>query len=140
MLIKEYLPHREPFLFIKEFLSFDKEAQTAICTTVFAKEDPVFLGHFPDNPIVPGVLIIEASAQASIILLKKLGFVYKFYYLLSVDNCIFKASTKPDEKLTIKTKLISNKLGIFKSETEVFNEEKLVCKLCIICKALDDKI
>lgn len=140
MLIEEYLPHRKPFLFIKEFISVDKIEKTAICTTFFEKNDPVFLGHFPNNPIVPGVLIIEAAAQASIILLKELGFIYQFYYLVGINDCIFKGSTKPDEKLIIKTKLVNHKLGIFKSETEVFNEEKLVCKLSITCKALNDKI
>jgi 3-hydroxymyristoyl/3-hydroxydecanoyl-(acyl carrier protein) dehydratase len=139
-LIEDYLPHRKPFLFINKFISVDIENKAAICESIFTKDDQVFLDHFPNNPIVPGVLIIEAAAQASIILLKELNFVYNFYYLLSVNDCTFKASAKPDDVLIIKTKLINYKLGIFKSETEVFNNDKLICKLSITCKASNEKI
>ena len=68
--IKKYLPHREPFLFVDEVVNIDEE--NGIHAKKFVSEDEYFLqGHFPNNPIFPGVIIIEALGQASGIL----GFV-----------------------------------------------------------------
>jgi 3-hydroxyacyl-[acyl-carrier-protein] dehydratase len=66
--IKEILPQRYPFLFIDKVLSVDREARKAVCCKNFSINDYFFKGHFPGNPIVPGAIIIEAMAQASIIL------------------------------------------------------------------------
>jgi len=66
--IQEILPHRYPFLFIDKVLNVDIKAKKAICLKNFSINDYFFKGHFPGNPIVPGVIIIEAMAQSSIIL------------------------------------------------------------------------
>lgn len=58
------LPHREPFVFVKEIISCDAGA-AAECATVFSPDDPMFRGHFPGNPLVPGVILAEALAQTA---------------------------------------------------------------------------
>lgn len=57
------LPHREPFVFVREIISI--EPGSAECATSFAPDDPIFAGHFPENPLVPGVILTEALAQTA---------------------------------------------------------------------------
>ena len=66
--IKEILPQREPFLFVDRVLSIDANAKVLVAARQFTLDDYFFKGHFPGNPIVPGVIITEAIAQAGIIL------------------------------------------------------------------------
>ena len=58
------LPHRPPFIFVKELLSAEA-GQSAVCLTSFEADDPIFAGHFPGNPLVPGVILTEALAQTA---------------------------------------------------------------------------
>ena len=126
--IKNYIPHREPFLFVDEVVELIPEK--SITANVTFSEDDFFLkGHFPGNPVVPGVIIVEAMAQAGGVL------IYKSYEdkllgltpaLVGINNVKFKAPTLPGDKLRIETILVKRKLNIFKLSSKAFNNDKLV--------------
>ena len=96
--VKNFLPHRYPFLLIDRVISFESGKNlTAIKNVSF--NEPQFTGHFPDQPIMPGVLIIEAMAQATGILAFKSEVgrpeVGQIYMLVGVDNCLLYTSPSP---------------------------------------------
>jgi len=134
--IKKYLPHREPFLFIDEVL--DIKENTQIHATKYISNEEYFLqGHFPNNPIFPGVIIIEALGQASGIL----GFVSmnktpeqgSIYVLAGVDKVRFRKRVRPGDNIDLYSKVISEKRGIWKFECRAELEGELICTATILC-------
>ena len=103
--IKSILPHREPFLFIDEIIEIDG-TQKVVAVKYINKNESFFQGHFPDKPVMPGVLIIEAMAQASIILYSidkpEIAKAHPDYYLGKV-KAEFLSPVYPGDKLTIET-------------------------------------
>jgi len=134
--IKDYLPHREPFLFVDEI----EEAipgEKAVGVKTFSEEESFFEGHFPNNPILPGVLIIETAAQVSaFILLTVEKFRNSFGVLASVEEFKFLRKVLPNEKIKVVSNLINMKLGLAKSKIEVFVNDNLVAKGIIAIKIL----
>ena len=126
--IKRYIPHREPFLFVDEVIDFDSE-KSIKATVTFDKDAYFFKGHFPDNPVVPGVIIVEAMAQAGGVLIYKsfeeslLGLTPA---LVGIDKVKFKSPTLPGNMLVMETVLVKRKLNIFKLSAKAYNDEKLV--------------
>ena len=134
--IKKYLPHREPFLFIDEVL--DIKENTQIHATKYISNEEYFLqGHFPNNPIFPGVIIIEALGQASGIL----GFVSmnktpeqgSIYVLAGVDKVRFRKTVRPGDNIDLYSKVISEKRGIWKFECRAELDGELICTATILC-------
>tara|TARA_Y100000994_G_C15567349_1_gene390913 strand:- start:295 stop:750 length:456 start_codon:yes stop_codon:yes gene_type:complete len=134
--IKKYLPHREPFLFIDEVL--DIKENTQIHATKYISNEEYFLqGHFPNNPIFPGVIIIEALGQASGIL----GFVSmnktpeqgSIYVLAGVDKVRFRKRVRPGDNIDLYSKVISEKRGIWKFECRAELDGELICTATILC-------
>ncbi len=133
------IPHRYPFVMVDKIISFHKEEKKLIGEKNLSFNEPYFQGHFPNDPVFPGVLMIESLAQLSVILLKRLEFQYKNFYLSKVDNFTIKTSALPGDVLILETTLIRNKLNFFVAESNLHkkineNEKKLVCK-CIISSA-----
>jgi 3-hydroxyacyl-[acyl-carrier-protein] dehydratase len=106
--IKSILPHREPFLFIDEVTEIDG-TQKVIAVKNIRDDESFFKGHFPDRPIMPGVLIIEAMAQTSIIIYyickPEIARVHPNYYLGKV-NAEFLAPVYPGDKLIIQAEKV----------------------------------
>ena len=102
--IKEYLPHRFPFLLIDRIVAFEKNTRIVALKNVTANE-PFFPGHFPHYHVMPGVLIIEAMAQAAAVLsLKSLGQKNDgkwVYYFVGIDGARFKRPVIPGDQLLI---------------------------------------
>jgi len=102
--IKEYLPHRYPFLLIDRVVSFEKDARIVAVKNVTVNE-PFFPGHFPHYHVMPGVLIVEAMAQAAAVLsLRSLGHKNDgkwVYYFVGIDGARFKKPVVPGDQLTI---------------------------------------
>ncbi|MDG2006039.1 MAG: 3-hydroxyacyl-ACP dehydratase FabZ [Thermodesulfobacteriota bacteirum] len=126
--IKNYIPHREPFLFVDEVVELIPE-KSITANVTFSEDNFFFKGHFPGNPVVPGVIIVEAMAQAGGVL------IYKSYEdkllgltpaLVGINNVKFKLPTLPGDKLRIETILVKSKLNIFKLSAKAFNNDKLV--------------
>lgn len=108
--VKKYLPHREPFLFI-DGVSDLTEGKSIIAFREFLPEEYFFKGHFPGNPIVPGVILMESLAQAGGILVN-LSFQKEFEekgydnaYLMGLDNCKFRKIVKPGDKVYLHVSL-----------------------------------
>ena len=86
------LPHREPFVFIDMVVSLDP-GQSAVCTKRFAASEPFFQGHFPGNPLVPGVILTEAAAQTAGIAAGEPGCIY---HLSAIRQMKFLRPVPPD--------------------------------------------
>ena len=115
--VKNFLPHRYPFLLIDRVVEFEiGKRLTAIKNVSF--NEPQFTGHFPSQPIMPGVLIIEALAQATGILAFKseVGKPQEgqIYMLVGVDNARFKRMVEPGDQLKLEVEVITVKRGIWK--------------------------
>ena len=134
--IREYLPHRYPFLLVDRVIDLELgETITAIKNVTI--NEPFFDGHFPGLPIMPGVLIIEAMAQAAGILGfktldKKLsdGSIYMF---VGADKMRFKKPVVPGDQLTLKAAIVSSRSGLWKFDCRAEVDGKMVAAGQILC-------
>ena len=136
--IKEYLPHRYPFLLIDRVIAFEKDVRVVATKNVTVNE-PFFPGHFPHFAVMPGVLIVEAMAQAAAVLsLKSLGHKNDgkwVYYFVGIDGARFKRPVTPGDTLTIEVKAGPSRRGMAKFSAvakvgdEVAAEAELLCAL-----------
>ena len=121
------LPHREPMLLIDELTNIKKlHSATAI---VYVKKDSFFVqGHFPENPVMPGVLIVEAFGQAAAALtahgLDKSNYENKLVFLMGVDKARFRNPVIPDCKLELNIEAIRSHGRVWKYKGEAFVDEK----------------
>ena len=134
--ILRYLPHRDPFLFIDEVISIDEGNN--IHAVMNVRHESLFLeGHFPGNPIVPGVILIEAMGQASGILgfmtMKKTPEEGSIYVIAGVDKARFRQRVLPGNRVDIFSKVIGSTRGIWKFECFAEVDGKLVCSANILC-------
>jgi len=134
--VKNFLPHRYPFLLIDKVLDFEiGKSLTAVKNVSF--NEPQFTGHFPSQPIMPGVLIIEALAQATGILAFK-SEVGKpqdgqIYMLVGVDNARFKKMVEPGDQIILKVEVLTVKRGIWKFKGSAYVDDKLVTSAELMC-------
>ena len=136
--IKEYLPHRYPFLLIDRIASFEKDVRVVALKNVSVNE-PFFPGHFPHYAVMPGVLIVEAMAQAAAVLsLKSLGHKNDgkwVYYFVGIDGARFKRPVTPGDTLHIEVKAGPTRRGMAKFSAvakvgdDVAAEAELLCAL-----------
>lgn len=109
--IQTFLPHRYPFLLIDRIDDY-LEWQSATGTKNVTINEPYFQGHFPDNPVMPGVLQIEAMAQvAAICGFKSSEHTYKNCALAGIDKAKFKRPVTPGDTLTLSVKLLKKRIG-----------------------------
>ena len=134
--IKKYLPHREPFLFIDEVVEI-KENEIIHARKLIAEDEYFLEGHFPGNPIFPGVIIIEALGQASGILgfktMKKTPEEGSIYVLAGVDKVRFRRRVRPGDTIDLFSKVISEKRGIWKFDCKAELNNEIVCTATILC-------
>jgi 3-hydroxyacyl-[acyl-carrier-protein] dehydratase len=134
--IKEYLPQRYPFLLVDRVVSIELGKSIVAYKNVSVNE-PFFEGHFPDFPIMPGVLIIEALAQAAGVLgfksqekKPKDGYVY---YFVGADEVRLKRPVLPGDRLTLEATILTSKRGIYKFQCRASVDNELVGEAIIIC-------
>lgn len=133
--IKELLPHREPFLLLDEVIECVPGASVTAAKNVSAGE-PHFAGHFPGNPIMPGVLIVEAMAQAGGILSHITNGDLEpkpLYVLARVEDARFRRQVVPGERLVIQVVADKVKRGMWWYRCEASVDEKIVATAMIIC-------
>ena len=125
--IAELLPHREPMLLIDEL--HDIEKLSSARAIVYVKKDSFFdQGHFPDNPVMPGVLIVEAFGQAAAALtahgIDKETYDNKLVFLMGIEKARFRNPVIPDCKLELKIQAIRTHGRVWKYQGEAFIGEK----------------
>jgi 3-hydroxyacyl-[acyl-carrier-protein] dehydratase len=136
--IKEYLPHRYPFLLLDRIVEWEANSRIVALKNVTANE-PFFTGHFPHYMVMPGVLIIEAMAQAAAMLgLLSIGHKddgKSVYYFVGIDGARFKRPVRPGDQLVIEVEQLrlSRGMGKFKAvarvDGAVASEAELLCAL-----------
>ena len=121
--IRELLPHREPMLLIDEL--YDIKKLSSATAVVNVRKDSFFVqGHFPDNPVMPGVLIVESFGQAAAALtahgLDKSTYENKLVFLMGVEKARFRNPVIPDCKLELKIEAIRSHGKVWKYKGEAF--------------------
>ena len=126
--IKEIIPHRYPFLLVDRIVECTSETIVGI-KNVSANE-PFFQGHFPNDPIMPGVLILEAMAQTGGILVFTVfpQYRHKTFYFAGLDKVRFRKPVRPGDQLVMKVKLQKQRSGFFKMLGEAFVDDVLVAE------------
>ncbi len=119
--IREILPHRYPFLLVDKIVEIDLEKGTILGQKNVTMNEQFFQGHFPDAPIMPGVLILEALAQTGGVLVHQKGFVAKIALFLSIYNAKFRSPVKPGDILMLHCEgiIFSSKGGRVKARATV---------------------
>ena len=135
--IRAILPHRYPFLLVDRIIEMDAEHVVGI-KNVTANE-PFFLGHFPDFPVMPGVLIVEAMAQtAGVQVLSTIPDRHnKLVYLVSVDHARFRRPVRPGDQLRIEMKVLKRKGTVAKMAGHATVDGALVAEAEVMCKLQD---
>ena len=127
--IQNYLPHRYPFLLIDKILDFKKHDYLKAQKNV-SNNEPFFQGHFPGHPVFPGVLILEAMAQATALLDFKSNEREKdslLYYFVGIDKARFKKPVVPGDIMIIDVKLNQSKRDVHKFTASCMVDEAIVC-------------
>ena len=119
--IKKLIPHRDPFLFIDD-CEVIIPGEHGKSQKLFSNDEYFFKGHFPDNPIVPGVIIVEAMAQtAGIVVSYKLkDYAEKSVLFMSVNKAKFRKPILPNEKVTFEVKFVNSVKDVYKFEGTCF--------------------
>jgi 3-hydroxyacyl-[acyl-carrier-protein] dehydratase len=138
--VLEYLPHRYPFLLIDRVLSCEPGKEICALKNVSINE-PFFNGHFPHYPVMPGVLIIEALAQAAAILsfisMKQKPDENSLYYFVGIDNARFKKPVSPGDALHLHVVLERNMRDVWKFKAEAQVENDVVAAATLLCAKRD---
>jgi 3-hydroxyacyl-[acyl-carrier-protein] dehydratase len=136
--IQSLLPHRYPFLLVDRVIESEPGKRLIAVKNVTINE-PFFQGHFPKKPVMPGVLVIEAMAQATGLLAMESTDVAKeaVYYLVGVDKARFKRPVEPGDQLVLQVEMLKYRrgIGVFLAEAKV--DESLVASAEIMCTARD---
>lgn len=134
--VLEYLPHRYPFLLIDRVLSCEPGRRVVALKNVTINE-PFFQGHFPYFPVMPGVLIVEAMAQAAAILTfhseKAKADERSLYYFVGIDNARFKKPVVPGDSLHLDVTLNRQVRGIWKFDGRALVENVVVAEAQLMC-------
>jgi 3-hydroxyacyl-[acyl-carrier-protein] dehydratase len=135
--IQEILPHRYPMLLVDRILEMDETSIVGIKNV--SVNEPFFVGHFPEFPVMPGVLIIESMAQvAGVLVLKSLGGRNeKLVLLVSVEEAKFRKPVVPGDQLRIEMKVLRQKASIAKMQGVAKVDGTVVAEAVVMCKLAD---
>ncbi|HKK05172.1 MAG: 3-hydroxyacyl-ACP dehydratase FabZ [Gammaproteobacteria bacterium] len=134
--IMEHLPHRYPFLLIDRVLECDPGKSLVALKNVTYNE-PFFTGHFPHRPVMPGVLILEAMAQATgVLAFRTMGRTpadNALYYFVGIDNARFKQPVEPGDQMRIEVEVVKSMRGVWKFNGKALVDGKVVCSADLMC-------
>lgn len=125
--IKEILPHRYPFLLVDKIIEITPEKVVGIKNVTI--NEPFFQGHFPQKPVMPGVLILEALAQVgAVLVLSKEENKGKIALFAGIDKCRMRRQVEPGDTLRLEIEVIKLKGPIGKCKAQAFVDENLACE------------
>ena len=134
--ILRQLPHRYPFLMVDRVLELEPGPRIQAVKNVSANE-PYFLGHFPKRPVMPGVMMIEALAQAAALLsFDAVGASpddNQIYYFAGIDAARFKRPVEPGDQLVMDVEILRHKAGIYKFKGTARVGEEIACEAELMC-------
>jgi 3-hydroxyacyl-[acyl-carrier-protein] dehydratase len=135
--IKGILPHRYPFLLVDRIIELEADRVVGIKNVTV--NEPFFMGHFPDFPVMPGVLIIEAMAQtAGVLVLKSIpDRDSKLVLLVAVENARFRKPVVPGDTLRLEMKLLKRKASVAKMAGVATVNGTVVAEAEVMCKLAD---
>jgi 3-hydroxyacyl-[acyl-carrier-protein] dehydratase len=127
--IKDIIPHRYPFLLVDRIIEVEEGKKAVGIKNVTANEE-FFNGHFPDYPVMPGVLIVEALAQVgAVAMLKKEENRGRLAFFTGIDKCRFKRQVKPGDQLKLEVEMIRFKGAIGKGKGIATVDGEVACEL-----------
>jgi len=124
------IPHRYPFLLIDRCEEF-RPNQSIVGVKCVTVNEPFFQGHFPSYPVMPGVLIVEAMAQTSAVLMSKsldIDPTGKAIFFMSLDNCRFRAPVRPGDVIRLNVEVLRARGDVFKFRGKALVDEKMVAE------------
>ncbi|MEH7074308.1 MULTISPECIES: 3-hydroxyacyl-ACP dehydratase FabZ [Neobacillus] len=126
--IKEIIPHRYPFLLVDRILEVE-EGKSAVGIKNVSANEEFFNGHFPDYPVMPGVLIVEALAQVgAVAMLKKEENRGRLAFFAGIDGCRFKKQVKPGDQLRLEVEIIRLRGPIGKGKAVATVDGEVACE------------
>lgn len=135
--IQKIIPHRYPFLLVDKIIEMEP-GKKAIGIKNVTINEPFFQGHFPGNPIMPGVLQIEALAQVgAVAVLSMEEFKGKLALFTGLDNVKFRRQVVPGDTLRLEVEMVSLRRGIGKGEAAAYVGDELACKATIKFAVVD---
>lgn len=134
--IKMRLPHRYPFLLVDRVIEVVRGERITALKNVTANE-PFFNGHFPQRPVMPGVLILEALAQTAGLLMvlsqEEQGDEPAMFFLAGIDGARFKRMVVPGDQLRLESEVLNTRRNLMKHKTSAYVGDKLACSAQIMC-------
>lgn len=134
--ILQRLPHRYPILLVDRVLEIEKGARIRALKNVTVNE-PFFTGHFPKRPVMPGVLMLEALAQAAALLSFETADQdpddHTVYYFVGIDAARFKRPVEPGDQLVLDVSLLRSKAGIYKFSARATVDGELAVEAELMC-------
>ena len=132
--IKQIIPHRDPMLMVDCIEQLDQEAGTVVGTKTFTGEEEFFKGHFPGNPVVPGVFLIEALAQTgAVAILSREEYLGKTGYFASWDKIKFRRKVLPGDTVTLKVQLVKIRGKIVVADGTAYVGEEKAAQVTFTC-------
>ncbi len=126
--IQKLLPHKYPFLLIDKIIELEPNIKAVGIKNVTINE-PFFQGHFPGNPVMPGVLIIESMAQVAGILAFRSGVEGNTIYFMSIEKAKFRKPVMPGDQLKLDIKVLQTRNNVWKFSGTAFVSEKIVSEV-----------
>ena len=134
--ILRLLPHRQPFLLVDKVLRYEPHKSIVAIKNVTYNE-PFFAGHFPEKPVMPGVLMLEALAQAAgVLAYLSAGKTAKdglLFYFAGIDNARFKRIVGPGDQLQLSVETVKAKQGIYKFNAVATVDGEIACTAELLC-------
>ncbi|HVP67374.1 MAG TPA: 3-hydroxyacyl-ACP dehydratase FabZ [Anaeromyxobacteraceae bacterium] len=137
--IEKILPHRYPFLLVDRVVSLEP-MKTLVAVKSVTVNEPFFAGHFPGHPVMPGVLILEALAQAAA-LLAKASMANdpgdKVTYLMAIDNARFRKPVVPGDRIELRVEVVKQKGAIWKEKGAALVDGEVVAEAEFMAMLVD---